>query len=445
MPARFAGENLNAMKKQTGNEREILLIGRPSRASLPNLLIIQFSLMALLPACSKLPAGVGESLEAGRTTVTKINVKSSSQAPPAGLDIFAFKDNASKSLDSYSRSMQGAPFTATVLSGGGDRIVAMLSGADLTPSQIASVRCYEDLESLFISLERENPSVPIMSGETVICAGEEGPWNVVLEPLMSKVEVVGLSVKLAGAYAGKRLTNVQAYLTGVNASCQPLRRDGFRPVEILNSGRLRTSDVARLSSPQLLYQAPRVSREMDGEVTYQTFSLYCYPNDVREESAGSPFTRLVIQGDIDGQTYYYPIPINRPGFGFAAGREGICRNVNYVMDIHITRPGSMSPEDDMITGGTVTQGSATLYPGDFITGSVGDKLHVWCDVYPSDTPVEQDYELLEGDRLRGIYNYTVDPDGHGVELTLTGRGTGMVYMEAKGIVNQAFLCVIVVK
>ena len=46
---------------------------------------------------------------------------------------------------------------------------------------------------------------------------------------------------------------------------------------------------------------------------------------------------------------------------------------------------------------------------------------------------------------RGIYQYTVDPDGHGLLLTLTGRGTGMVYVDVKGIVNDAFLCVIVVR
>lgn len=408
------------------------------------MLIILFSLMALLPACSKIPAGVGESLEAGLNTLSFLHLKSNS-APPAGLDVFVFRDDASKTLDSYCRTTPDASMTAAVLSGSGDRIVSMLSGAGLSPSQITSVRCHDDLESLFISLGMENPSQPVMSGETVISAGEEGPWNIVLEPVMSKVEVVGLSVKLKGDYAGKRLTNVQAYLTGVNASCQPMRRDGFRPVEILNNGRLKTSDMDKMAFPSILCRTPGILREMGGEVTYQTFSLYCYPNDVSAESAGSPFTRLVIQGDIDGQTYYYPIPINRPGYGYAAGREGICRNVNYVMDIHITRPGSLSPDQDMQGGGTVTQGSATLYPGDFITGAVGDKVHIWCDIYPHDTPVEWDYELLDGDRLRGIYDYSIDPDGHGVLLTLTGRGTGMVYMEVGGIVEQAFLCVIVVK
>ena len=382
---------------------------------------------------------------AGCSIHTEVHVKSSGSIPPAGLDIFVFRDGAVKTLDSYCRAPSAGSGIAGVISGSGDRIVAMIGGARLRPDQIASVRCYEDLESLYVSLEQETAGSPVMSGETVICAGTEGPWSIVLEPLLSKVEVVGLSVRMKGSYAGKRLTNVQAYLTNVNGTCQPLRRDGFRPVELINAGRLRDADMDRLSSPQLLHVRPRVSREMDGEVTYETFSLYCYPNDVPEESSGSPFTRLVIQGEMDGQTYYYPVPINRPGYGYAAGKQGLCRNVNYVMDIHISRPGSLSPDIDIQDSGTVTQGSATLYPGDFVPGSIGDRVHVWCDVYPQDTPVQLDYELLEEDRLRGIYNYTVDPDGHGVQLVLTGKGTGMVYMEAGGIVDQAFLCLIVVR
>ena len=58
---------------------------------------------------------------------------------------------------------------------------------------------------------------------------------------------------------------------------------------------------------------------------------------------------------------------------------------------------------------------------------------------------EWDWELIDGDVERGIYQYETDPDGHGLTLTLTGRGTGMVFVEVKGIVDDAFLCVIVVR
>ena len=81
------------MESQTGNKR-ICLIGRPSRASLPNLLIILLIICCLLPACSKGPTGVGESLEAGLSAHTRVSLKSSYETPPAGLDIFVFKDGA---------------------------------------------------------------------------------------------------------------------------------------------------------------------------------------------------------------------------------------------------------------------------------------------------------------------------------------------------------------
>ena len=131
-------------------------------------------------------------------THTRVTVKSSEQTPPAGLDIFVFKDGAVKVLDSYSKVHPGSDSSANVVSGRGDRIVVMMSGSHLRADQIASIRCYEDLESLYVSMEDEEAGNLLMSGETVICAGEAGPWNIVLEPLLSKVEVLGLSVKLKG-------------------------------------------------------------------------------------------------------------------------------------------------------------------------------------------------------------------------------------------------------
>ena len=46
------------------------------------------------------------------------------------------------------------------------------------------------------------------------------------------------------------------------------------------------------------------------------------------------------------------------------------------------------------------------------------------------------------DKAEGIYDYEIDPDGHGAVLTLTGPGTGLIYMEAGDPVNEAALFVI---
>jgi hypothetical protein len=50
-------------------------------------------------------------------------------------------------------------------------------------------------------------------------------------------------------------------------------------------------------------------------------------------------------------------------------------------------------------------------------------------------------ELME-DKQNGIYDFEVDKDGHGVTLTLTGPGRGLVYMEVGEPVNEAAMWII---
>ena len=49
---------------------------------------------------------------------------------------------------------------------------------------------------------------------------------------------------------------------------------------------------------------------------------------------------------------------------------------------------------------------------------------------------------MEEDKSEGIYDYEIDPDGHGVTLTFTGPGRGMIYMKAGSPINQSALFVI---
>ena len=85
-----------------------------------------------------------------------------------------------------------------------------------------------------------------------------------------------------------------------------------------------------------------------------------------------------------------------------------------------------------------------IYPGNFIRGRIGDRIHVECEYFPPDAPFDIGFEELEYDKSRGIYDYVIDEDGKGVELTLTGNGSGMLYMEAGYPVNQSEMIVIVV-
>ncbi len=82
------------------------------------------------------------------------------------------------------------------------------------------------------------------------------------------------------------------------------------------------------------------------------------------------------------------------------------------------------------------------YPADYIVGDIGDRIHIWCEVSPQNTPFDVGVSYMEDDRKEGIYDYEIDEDGHGATLTLTGPGRGLIYMEAGPPVNDAALFII---
>ena len=136
--------------------------------------------------------------------------------------------------------------------------------------------------------------------------------------------------------------------------------------------------------------------------------------------------------------------INQDGFGYASGPHGLSRNVKYSYSLLVTRKGSTDPDDLVGPEEVIGEAWIKLYPGQFITGTNNEKVHVWVEVYPEDTPVIIDRDDLDFDVDRGIYTYEMDPDGKGVTLTLKDNGTGMFTIDAGPPVNDGFLVMVVV-
>ena len=354
------------------------------------------------------------------------------------LDIFVFNDDGARRLDSYCSKGKPATPYIDVSSSAGDKLVVVLAnctGRAFTYDEFSS---YGALENVVWHLRDEDPTRPVMSGECQISAGAAGYTSVKLAPLMSGVCLDFLKCDFSGrGYRSRTLENCSVYLTNVSGSCEILRQDGFRVSELENAGWLDETYLASMKHPEMLRKSV-----VPGQ--WSPVELFCYPNNADDGGPGSPHTRMVVQGDIDGQTYYYPLEINQDGYGYASGPRGLSRNVKYSYSLLITRKGSTDPDTLLGPEQAVGEAWIRLYPDQYITGTEGDTVHVWCEVYPDDTPVDISREDLDFDVERGIYTYEMDPDGHGVTLTLTGSGTGMFTIDAGPPVNDGFLVIVVV-
>ena len=339
----------------------LLFFGLSPRAPLPSPMIIMsfaFAVVLFCISCTSgksvspdIPAGV-YSFSSGRDILaTSVGLQI---RPPQGgdtptrandwylirrLDLFVFNDDEIGALDAYTRSYAYSPSSVTVHSAsGGKRLVAIANYA--FPDDVATrVFCYEDLCRTVVDFTDDHPSFPVMSGESRFVAGEDEAPGLLLEPLMSTVEIRALRCRMDD---GRTLRDVRVYLTGVCNRAEVLRQEGFLPAETLNNGGLSETDLGRLAYSGMVYKY--LGNGRDGG-NYGSAVLYCYPNEAEDESVASPYTRLVVEGVLDGRTCYYPIPINR---GAGAGEPGVGRNCRYVFDLTLTRPGTDHLLDDVL-------------------------------------------------------------------------------------------------
>lgn len=111
------------------------------------------------------------------------------------------------------------------------------------------------------------------------------------------------------------------------------------------------------------------------------------------------------------------------------------------------------PEDDGLSdegwridkNGLEPNDSSTFFemsPSGYIQATVGEKLHIRCSFRPDTAPFDIGMEELETDRTRGLYDYRIDEDGHGVVLSLKSPGMGIIYMSAGHPVNETGMLVI---
>lgn len=260
------------------------------------------------------------------------------------LDIFAFNDDKLMRLDSYTRTMGYKTDEVSIATQAGNKIVFICTGLDKRRSDWALIDCYQTLREIRVSLEDEKSDALCMTAECHIKAGKDTGNRIELQPVASQVVLSSIKCDFTDkGYAECNITDVRVYLLNVNAQSTLINDGIWNPERILNHGHLDEDDLTSLAQPSLLLQ--ELDEDISKNVMRPDIRLLCYPNNSSYESPGSPFTRLVIEGKINGTAYYWPININRPPYGDG----GIERNCRYEYDIVIRNKGNADPDTPVET------------------------------------------------------------------------------------------------
>ena len=191
------------------------------------------------------------------------------------------------------------------------------------------------INTLVSNLAAEGLADMVMVGEsnvTVTSSTTNVPISVVR--LVSKISVNSLQFQLTGALAGKTVSNVSVYIKNY-------------PTTMTYSGTPGTSYTSGLfpanQSGFEVYDA--LGNIVSGSSPVTGHHFFCYERTSATSTTGKSAIRLCVKGDINGQTYYWSIPVNNgstwtsTAFQSGDNHYGVKRNHSYAYDITITRAG----------------------------------------------------------------------------------------------------------
>lgn len=155
--------------------------------------------------------------------------------------------------------------------------------------------------------------------------------------LVSRIQVGPIRTAFdGGPYEGLLLEDVKVYLTNVQA--QKFIHDGSGSnLKVLGNNGYNAEDAISCVMPGMIYE------DLDtgiSDVGYNSpVYFYCYENMPEKETDTEKFTRVVIEGVLDGVRYYYPIMLGK-----------VERNNCYSLEVTISRPGALSPDSGLEKG-----------------------------------------------------------------------------------------------
>lgn len=253
------------------------------------------------------------------------------------LDVLIFGTDSLQRLEAYQRFETPAADRIFLATTAGDKQVFACANSRYAAEDWMKVNSVYGLEDFCVELESEKRDFPTMAGACSIPAG--GTWAGVLSMRRLTCEIVLNSIRCdfrGKPYKGEPMLDARAYLINVNAQSRIFEDSDGKPLKIVNVGSMNVADTDRFEEPDLIVQD--LPARIGEEALFPDISLRCCPNHGTEESPGSPFTRLIIEGKVQGETYYWAVTVNRDE---GSGIESACR---YIYNITIRRKGSRDPD-----------------------------------------------------------------------------------------------------
>lgn len=280
----------------------------------------------------------GDFTEATIISSVKPAVHKSSESQMLELDALVFNDDQMQRLDCYQHMFWDGMESVPIGSCGGQKILLLCANLNVEKDFWKQYSSYRKAMTLEARLEDEDPHRPVMASCVHINAGDEAEID--MGQLSSEVVLRSIKCDFSGKpYAGELITEAKAYLTNINATCSLIPQEDNQMKRVINHKGLVQQDLRLFRDSTMIF---REIGNIGTDGIRPSYGFICYPNDANEETIGTPFTRLVIEGKIMGETWFWPIDINR---GSAAiPPEGIGRNSRYVFDITIRSKGTKDPD-----------------------------------------------------------------------------------------------------
>lgn len=340
---------------------------------------VLFMLCALLAgSCDKMGASVNGDVEEGKPSVVSISIVPETRtAGIAGgntratgnihgiqsddnavqvLEFFIFRNEGADAgvLDTYKK------FQSNELGSLNDIKINTTTGAKIIYAVANShkdnwkgVRTLTEFKAVLSGLKDEKLKNFTMTGSVEATLQVATSVTFSISRLVARVQVTNIKTDFAGTpYEGSALENVKIYLTNVSADKYYADGGSSSTPTIYNYKKAvaEQTNLCSASIPGMLYDDVAQNIKDDGYATPHYF--YCYENMLSSETDDKRFTKLVIQADLNGHTYYYPISINQADFGYSAsnGHAGVKRNTSYSVEVTICRPGSNDPDQKLEHG-----------------------------------------------------------------------------------------------